>query len=135
MLHRIPLNKSSLHVEEVDLQARKKVIKKTNISSTIVKNGLLSSSTLSTAALIPNKALPKMQRFLLDERFRRDELPKLIEEEKREALYVNSEIDFTIKPRETVKLVAWIRFHSLYHSGKLQIRFRSDENGFVILVF
>ena len=65
-----------------------------------------------------------MQRFLQDERFRRDELPKLIEEEKREALHVNSEIDFTIKPRETVKLVSWIWFHSLYHSGKLQIRFR-----------
>lgn len=71
----------------------------------------------------------KMEKFLQDERFLNLELPKLIQEEKKRAS--DGDIDLTIRTSgyQKVKLVSWIRFRSLYHSGKIQIRVLSHNEG------
>jgi len=74
-------------------------------------------------------AMSKMRKLLQDDRF---QLPKLINEEKMRAF--DDEIDLTIRSGQTAQLVAWMRFHSVYHSGKMHIRYLSRKSGFVILV-
>jgi len=71
----------------------------------------------------------KMEKFLQDEKFLNLELPNLIEEEKKRTS--DGDIDLTIRPSgyQKVQLVSWIRFRSLYHSGKIQIRVLSRNEG------
>lgn len=80
-----------------------------------------------------NKVVPdgmsKMRKLLQDERF---QLQKLMTQEKMRAF--DDEVDLTIRSGQTVQLVAWIRFHSVYQSGKMHIRFLSRRAGPVILV-
>lgn len=79
-------------------------------------------------------AVFKMRNYLHDEQFLNLELPKLIEEKKRVS---DVDIDLAIHPSELqkVQLVAWTRFRSLYHSGKIHIRIlNSRESSPMILV-
>jgi len=65
----------------------------------------------------------KMRKFLQDEKFLRLKLPKLVEEEKMRAS--DDDVDLTIRTsggHREIQLVAWIRFRSLYQSGKIHIR-------------
>jgi len=71
----------------------------------------------------------KMQKLLQDDRF---QLQKLMNEEKKRTF--DDEIDLTIRSGQTAQLVAWMRFHSVYHSGKMHIRYLSRRSGSVILV-
>ncbi len=73
--------------------------------------------------------MSKMRKLLQDERF---QLQKLMNEEKMRAF--DDEVDLAIRSGQTVQLVAWIRFHSVYHSGKMHIRYLSRRSGPVILV-
>jgi len=70
-----------------------------------------------------------MQKLLQDDRI---QLQKLMNEEKNRAF--DDEIDLTIRSGQTAKLVAWMRFHSVYHSGKMHIRYLNRRSGPVILV-
>ncbi|KAI9561732.1 hypothetical protein GHT06_012693 [Daphnia sinensis] len=74
-------------------------------------------------------SLSKMRKLLNDERF---QLHKLMTEEKTRAF--DEEVDLTVRQGQTVQLVAWIRFHRIYHAGRIHIRFLSRRAGPVILV-
>jgi hypothetical protein len=74
-------------------------------------------------------SLSKMRKILSDERF---QLQKLMTEEKTRAF--DEEVDLTVRQGQTVQLVAWIRFHRIYHAGRIHIRFLSRRAGPVILV-
>ena len=76
----------------------------------------------------------KMEKFLQDERFLNLELPKLIQEEKKRAS--DGDIDLTIRTSgyQIVQLVSWIRFRSLYHSGKIHIRILGRKGSPMMLV-
>ena len=73
--------------------------------------------------------MSKMRKLLQDERF---QLQTLMTQEKMRAF--DDEVDLTVRSGQTVQLVAWIRFHSVYQSGKMHIRFLSRRAGPVILV-
>ena len=79
----------------------------------------------------PTKTSPlsKIRQLLKDERVN---LQKLVEEEKRRAF--DDEVDLNVQEGQTVKLVAWIRFHRIYQSGRMQIRYLSRRASHVILV-
>ena len=74
-------------------------------------------------------AVNKMARLIQDDRF---QLHKLIAQEK--SRIFDEEIDLTIRSVEAVELVAWIRFHRIYHSGRMHIRVLMRRTGPVILV-
>lgn len=74
-------------------------------------------------------SLSKMRKLLQDERFN---LPKLMTEEKTRAF--DEEVDLNVPQGQTVQLVAWIRFHRIYHADRMHIRFLSRRAGPVILV-
>ncbi|XP_057376259.1 uncharacterized protein LOC130697376 isoform X2 [Daphnia carinata] len=74
-------------------------------------------------------SLSKMRKLLNDERF---QLQKLMTDEKTRAF--DEEVDLTVRQGQTVQLVAWIRFHRIYHAGRIHIRFLSRRAGPVILV-
>ena len=74
-------------------------------------------------------SLSKMRKLLSDERF---QLQKLMTEEKMRAF--DEEVELTVRQGQTVQLVAWIRFHRIYHAGRIHIRFLSRRAGPVILV-
>ena len=57
---------------------------------------------------------------------------KLIEEEKRRAF--EDEVDLNVQPGLKVKLVSWIRFHRIYQSGRMCVRYLRSPAGPVILV-
>ena len=56
----------------------------------------------------------------------------LIEEEKRRAF--DDEVDLNVQPGQTLQLVSWIRFHRIYQSGRMRVRYLSSRAGSVILV-
>ena len=77
----------------------------------------------------------KMRKFLRDENFLRLDLPKLVEEEKMRSS--DDDIDLTIRTSEEhrkIQLIAWIRFRSLYQSGKIHIRVCSCYRGSPIIL-
>uniref|UniRef100_A0A0P5I6K9 THAP domain-containing protein 3 n=1 Tax=Daphnia magna TaxID=35525 RepID=A0A0P5I6K9_9CRUS len=74
-------------------------------------------------------SLSKMRKLLNDERF---QLQKLMTDEKTRAF--DEEVDLAVRQGQTVQLVAWIRFHRIYHAGRIHIRFLSRRAGPVILV-
>ena len=74
-------------------------------------------------------SLSKMRKLLQDERFN---LSKLMTEEKTRAF--DEEVDLNVPQGQTVQLVAWIRFHRIYQSGRMHVRFLSRRAGPVILV-
>ena len=78
---------------------------------------------------VPLNAMSKMRKLLSDERF---QLQKLMTQEKARAF--DEDIDLTVRQGQTVQLVAWIRFHRIYQSGQIHIRFLSRRAGPVILV-
>ena len=86
-------------------------------------------SPTQSDAIPKTTSMSKMRRLLQDERF---QLKKLMTEEKTRAF--DEEVDLVIRQGQTVQLVAWIRFHRIYHAGRMHIRFLSRRAGPVILV-
>jgi len=71
---------------------------------------------------------------LLQDRDIQQQLPKLIEDEKMRS--PDDDLNLTIQPGQTIQLVSWTRFHSLYHSEKIRIRFLClCSEGFIISVY
>ena len=56
----------------------------------------------------------------------------LVEEEKSRA--VDDRVDLNVQKGQTLQLVSWNRFHKIYQSGRIHIRFLSRRAGHVILV-
>ena len=59
-------------------------------------------------------------------------LQKLLEDEKFRAF--NEEVDLKILQSTKVQLVAWIRFHTIYQSGRMHVRFLKNQSGPIILL-
>lgn len=101
-----------------------------NSKATIVETPVSASAAKTQpASKASADGMSKMRKLLQDERF---QLHKLMTQEKTRAF--DDEIDLAVRPGQTVQLVAWIRFHSVYQSGKMHIRFLSRRSGPVILV-
>ena len=77
----------------------------------------------------PVNTSSKMRKLLQAERFN---FQKLITEEKRRTF--DDDVDLNIPEGQTLQFVAWIRFHTIYQSGRIHIRFLCRRTGPVILV-
>ena len=76
------------------------------------------------------KTSSSIRKLLQDKRF---DFPKLIKEEKGRAF--DDDVDLNVPLHcKTVKLVAWIRFHRIYQTGRMHVRYFSHQAGPVILV-
>ena len=56
----------------------------------------------------------------------------LIKSEKTRAF--DEEVDLVIRTGQYVQLIAWIRFHRIYHAKKMHIRILTRKSGPLILV-
>ena len=89
------------------------------------KKPTLKKKVMQTAAQVPLVNTSSRMRQLLQ----RFNLPQLVMEERGRTF--EDEVDLNVRRGQTVQLVAWIRFHRIYQSGLIHIRFRA---GPVILV-
>ncbi len=88
------------------------------------------TASAAIAATIPTTAtssITKMARLVQGQRF-----CQMILQEKRRIF--DEDLDLTIRSGESVELVAWIRFHRIYHAGKMHIRVLMRRTGPMILV-
>ena len=95
--------------------------------SKLTANGAVNIPSLEPVA--KTSQLSNMRQLLRDEHLN---LPLMEEEERRP---FDDELDLDVPEGQTeVKLVPWIRFHRIYHSGRMQIRYLSRQDAHVILV-